>query len=53
MYENKTNDEIFAEALIIILENQIKIKKHFGLISNEYYDCYSEREIMDYLETVK
>ena len=51
MEENKTNDEIFAEALIQIIENQIAIKEHLG-IARCYDDCYYDRIIIDELRTL-
>ena len=55
MDENKTKDEIFAEALIHIIENQMEIKKHFGLISDTSYygDYYYDREMIDALRTIE
>lgn len=54
MYENKTNDKIFAEALTRILENQIEIKRHIGLVREDGYygDCYYDNQIMDDLRNV-
>jgi hypothetical protein len=53
MDENKTNDEIFARALIQILENQMSIKKHLGIVtSTSYYDCYDDNRRIDDLRTV-
>lgn len=54
MYEDKTKDEIFAEALVLIIENQIEIKRHFGLAKgDEYYgDCYYDREMIRRLNTI-
>ena len=48
----KTSDEIFAEALVQILQNQIKIKRHLGLVRDEYYDCYSDDQIIDSLRSI-
>lgn len=55
MDKNKTKDEIFAEALSLILENQIKIKVHFGLArSDDYYgDCNRDWRLIEDLEYVK
>lgn len=55
MDENKTNDEIFARALIQIIENQMKLKKHLGIVSDtsHYGDCYYDHEIIDDLETIE
>lgn len=50
--EPKTSDEIFAEALIQILQNQIKIEKHLGIVRDEYYDCYSDNQIIDDLRSI-
>lgn len=52
MNEDKTKDEIFAEALIQIIENQINIKKHLGVI-RDYEDSYWDREIIDILRRVQ
>ena len=52
MNEDKTNDEIFAEALFRILENQIEIKVHFGLAKDKsryYSDCERDYDLMDEL----
>lgn len=49
MEENKTNDEVFARALIRILENQMRIKEHIGLVkesSDRYGDCYDDYNIL-------
>lgn len=48
MEENKTNDEVFAIALIQIIENQIKLKKHLGIVNDtaHYGDCYYDHEII-------
>jgi hypothetical protein len=55
MYEDKTNNEILAEALIQIIENQIEIKGHLGVVKDTGYygDCYNDRRIIDYLRTIK
>ena len=55
MEENKTNDSIFARALIRILENQITIKRHIGLIKEEGYygDCYDDNEIINDLSNIE
>ena len=53
MDENKTNDEIFAEALIQIIENQIDIKKHLGVIRDTFEDCYWDRKLIDELRAIK
>ena len=50
--EPKTSDEIFAEALVQILQNQIQIKRHLGLVRDEYYDCYSDNQIIDDLNGI-
>ena len=50
--EPKTSDEIFAEALIQILQNQIKIEKHLGIVRDEYYDCYNDNQIIDDLRSI-
>lgn len=55
MKEDRTNDEIFAEALIQIIENQIKLKEHLGLVKDTSYygDCYYDNKIMDSLSTIE
>ena len=55
MYEDKTKDEIFAEALIHIIENQMKIKKHFGIVNDTecYGDCYYDHQLIRYLNTIE
>lgn len=54
MDENKTNDEIFARALIQIIENQIRIKKHLGIVNDtSYYGCYDDNRRIDDLNTVE
>lgn len=55
MNEKYTNEEIFARALIQIIENQMKIKKHLGLVSDtsHYGDCYYDNETIKELETVE
>ena len=55
MDENKTKDEIFAKALIHIIENQIRLKKHLGIVSdNSYYgDCYCDYQMIDELEEIE
>jgi len=52
MYDDKTNEEIFAEALTHIIENQMSIKRHLG-IARDYDDCYWDREIINNLKTIK
>ena len=54
MDKNKTNDEIFAEALARILHNQIKIKVHFGLAEDDswYGDCEHDYDIIDKLKYI-
>lgn len=52
--DERTNDEIFARALIQIIENQIRIKKHLGIvIDTSYYGCYDDYRRIDDLETVQ
>ena len=48
MEDNKTNDEVIAEALIQIIENQMKLKKHLGIVNDtaHYGDCYYDHEII-------
>ena len=53
MEENKTNMKIFAEALVRIIENQIKIEKHIGLVRDEFEDCYYDREVIDNLNNIE
>lgn len=58
MYDNeetKTTESIIASALIQILENQIEIKKHFGLIKDDSYygDARRDHMIIDDLETIE
>lgn len=52
--EDKTNNEIIADALVRILENQIKIKSHLGIVKDdsEYGDCYYDYRIIDNLRYV-
>jgi hypothetical protein len=52
MYDDKTNEEIFAETLIHIIENQMSIKRHLG-IDRDYGDCYLDRKIINNLKTIK
>lgn len=53
--EKKTNDEIIADALIRILSNQIEIKKHFGLASDDgcYGECYYDYKVIAELADVR
>ena len=53
--EKKTDNRIIADALIKILENQIEIKKHFGLAKDGGYygDCYRDNLIMEELEEIE
>lgn len=53
--EKKSDNKIIAEALARIINNQIEIKKHFGLAhSDEYYgDCYYDREIINQLDDIE
>jgi hypothetical protein len=53
--DDMTKDRIFAEALIQIIENQVQIKKHLGIVSNTSYyeDCYHDGRVIEYLETIK
>jgi hypothetical protein len=52
--EDKTNNEIIADALVRILENQIKIKVHLGIArdDSEYGDCYYDHRMIDNLRYV-
>lgn len=43
-WEDKSKDEVFAEALIQILKNQMELKKHLG-VSDYFYD--DDRQIED------
>lgn len=54
MNENTSKDEIFAKALIRIIENQIEIKKHIRLVKDEgrYGDCYLDDLIIDQLNGI-
>ena len=49
--DNKTNEEIFAEALIQIIENQIKIKEHLG-IARSGDDCYYDNKVIALLDRI-
>lgn len=53
--EKKTNDEIIADALIRILSNQIAIKKHLGLVSDDncYGECYYDYQAIEALADVQ
>ena len=53
--EDKTNNEIIADALVRILENQIKIKLHLGIARDdgEYGDCYHDYRMIDNLRYVE
>ncbi len=50
--EEKTKDQIFAEALIQIIENQMDIKKHIGVV-RDYEDFYYDREIISELRKIE
>lgn len=52
--EDKTSNEIIADALTRILENQIKIKVHLGIArdDSEYGDCYYDHRMIDDLRYV-
>ena len=52
--EDKTNNEIIANALVRILENQIKIKVHLGIArdDSDYGDCYYDHRMIDDLRYV-
>ena len=47
--EDKTSNEIIANALVRILENQIKIKVHLGIARDDSYygDCYCDHRRID------
>lgn len=49
--DDKTKEEIFAEALIQIIENQIKIKEHLG-IARCHDDCYHDNEVIALLDRI-
>lgn len=53
--ENKSNIEIIAEALEQIIENQMKLKKHLGVVTDtDYYgDCHYDHEIIGALRSVE
>lgn len=53
--EKKTDNRIIAEALIRILNNQMEIKKHFGLIKDDGYygDGHYDRLIIEQLEEIE
>ena len=57
MYEenNKSVNEIFAEALIHIIENQMALKKHLGIVHDTgiYGDCYYDHQVIDELNSVE
>ena len=56
MYEEeKTNDKIIAEALIQIIENQMELKKHLGVVkdTSSYGDCYYDNETINALRSIK
>lgn len=52
--DNMTKDKIFAEALIQIIENQVKLKEHLGIVKDASYygDCYNDGKIIEYLRTI-
>ena len=51
----KTNDKIIADALARILYNQIEIKRHFGLASDDgcYGECYYDYKAIEELADVQ
>ena len=53
--ENKSTNEIFAEALIQIIENQMKLKEHLGIVhdTGRCGDCYYDHEIINKLRNVE
>ena len=53
--KKKTNDEIIANALTRILYNQIEIKKHLGVVSDDscYGECYDDYQAIISLEEVQ
>ena len=57
MYEegDKSVNKIFAEALIQIIDNQMALKKHLGVVHNtqRYGDCYDDNEVIDVMKCVE
>ena len=53
--EKKSNDRIMAEALGMILRNQIKLKLHLGIEKDDIYygSCYYDREMIKELESIE
>lgn len=53
--ESKSNSEIIAEALVQIIENQMKLKKHFGIVEDTGYygDCYSDHQVIEGLRSIE
>lgn len=53
--EDKTNNEIIADALVRILENQIEIKVHLGIArdDSEYGECYYDYRVIENLRYVE
>lgn len=53
---DKSINEIFAEALVQIIRNQMELKKHLGIvrdINDTYGDCYSDHKAIDALQTIE
>ena len=52
--KENTNDKIIADALARILYNQIEIKKHLGLASDDgcYGECYYDYQAIEELAEV-
>ena len=55
MNEEKIKEVIFAEALIQIIENQMELKKHLGIVRDTSYygDCYYDNKMIDDLRTIE
>lgn len=53
--DDKSVNEIFAEALIQIIENQMELKKHLGIVHDTSYygDCYYDHKVIDRLKSVE
>lgn len=51
---NRSINEIFAEALIQIIENQMKLKEHLGIVRDigHYGDCYDDYETINELKNI-
>ena len=53
--EAKTDSQIFAEALALIIDNQIKIKQYIGSMEDSDYfrDCSYDEEIIEQLYEIE